>query len=122
MGERQGAIGVAVLLAQRFDADVAAALAVPLRAEIPVLIDRIRGGESNSDSEITAIAALLATSPETADEVLTHWPAPAGAGPQVHPDYVRYSVSAILFRSPKARNDGLIERFLNQWVIDKEDL
>jgi hypothetical protein len=78
--------------------------------------------DSTSESEIPAFAALLATSPEMTDEVLKRWPVPVGTGPQVHPDYLRYSVAAILFRSPQARNDQLIQRFLNQWFIDKEDL
>ena len=122
MGERHGAIGMAALLAQRIDAEVAAALAEPLRKEMSVLFDRLGQSDSTSESEISVFAALLATSPEMAENVLKRWPAPVGTGPQVHSDYLRYSVAAILFRSPQARNDQLIQRFLNQWFIDKEDL
>jgi hypothetical protein len=116
---RVGAVAVTALLAERYDREIAAALAGALKDEAPTVFDKLTNHETRDDA-MAALTALLALCPETAETI--PWPAATSGGPNDQGNYARLTVGGLLLASPSKRNDKLTERFLHQWYIDKEDL
>jgi hypothetical protein len=119
---RVGAVAITALLAQRFDAEIAAALATSLRGQTAALMEQVKNDRSGSDDATAAVAALVALDKQAAEEIMRQWPPPVGKGPESRSDYVRMQIGALLRATPKRRNDLILERYLHQWYIDKEDL
>jgi hypothetical protein len=116
---RVGALAVTALLAERYDREIAAALAGPLMDEGPTVFDKLTNHETRDDA-MAAITALHALRPDAAE--IIPWPTATSGGPNDQGNYARLTVGSLLLASPSKRNDKLTERYLHQWYIDKEDL
>jgi hypothetical protein len=121
MSERLGIIGLTALLAERFAPEVSEGLTAALKPEIEALLTRIRENQIGSDSEIPALAALLAYDPESCQELFKRWAPPIGNSPQIRADYARLHVALLLHSTPTHRAERILERHLLQRSFDKED-
>lgn len=120
-GVHFGGIGIAALLAQRFDETAAVALAESLRSETAAILGQLGDNGSNYDGPPLAMAALLAMHPDVASDVLVRWPAPHPDGTvQITADRARVGVPSMLLADPARRNERILERYLNQWAPGKE--
>jgi len=119
---RLGAVAVTALLAERYDREIASALAASLKDQAGALVEQLKDRGTDSDDAMAAVAALLALCPEAREAMLKAWPPATGEGPSDRADYARLTVGGILLATPPRRNDNLTYRYLHQWYIDKEDL